>query len=455
MLAGGTTVLGLLGLGFSGFPGVREMSVFAVAGVGAGLLSVVLIAPLLGPAMRPTHALRASAAFLERVLVWVQGHRRVAYLMLAAALVVGVAGISRVRWQNDMNALNLPNPALLAEDGRVRARVGDQSDGRFVVTTGRDVEEALRRSEGALADLASLKKGGALGGFASVHNLLWSKNLQERNLAELGKSPDVAKRLGKALEDNGFVPEMFEEFGRELDGALHGKAEAPLTFDILKKSPLEPMISPFVLELGDKAAVVTHLSKVKDPARVAEVLEKHEGVHYFDQRATIDALYVDVRSRTVELIALGLLGVAGVVFARYRKLRPTIAAVLPACVAGITSIGLLSLFGAELNLLHVISLLLVLSMGEDYGVFLVDAVRTGGKEATPAAMMSIALACLSTVLSFGLLGLSDVPALKAMGQTVALGDILSLLFSPVAAVLVTPDAEAGSAGSNRPGEVSA
>ena len=77
-------------------------------------------------------------------------------------------------------------------------------------------------------------------------------------------------------------------------------------------------------------------------------------------------------------------------------------------------------------------------MGEDYGVFLVDAVRTGGEEATPAAMMSIGLACLSTVLSFGLLGLSAVPALRAMGQTVALGDVLSLVFSPIAAVLVSP-----------------
>ena len=61
------------------------------------------------------------------------------------------------------------------------------------------------------------------------------------------------------------------------------------------------MVSPFVIQLGDKAAVVTHLSAVKDPRRLAEVLEKHEGVHYFDQRATIDALYVDVSKRTVEL----------------------------------------------------------------------------------------------------------------------------------------------------------
>jgi predicted exporter len=368
--------------------------------------------------------------------------------MLAVGLSIGVLGLLRVHWQNDLNSLNLPNPALLAEDARVRARLGDQSDGRFVVTIGRDVEQALERSESALGDLEGLEKSGALGGFSSVHNLLWSKNLQTRNLAQLSNAPNLEKRLGRALEDNGFVPELFTEFGTELEHALHD-GSSPLTFDLLSKSPLEPMVSPFVIQLGDKAAVVTHLSGVKDARRVAEVMEKHEGVHYFDQRATIDALYVEVRSRTVQLIVLGILGVTGVVGLRYRKLRPTIAAVLPACMAGLTTIGLLSLFGAELNLLHVISLLLVLSMGEDYGVFLVDAVRTGGEEATPAALMSIALACLSTVLSFGLLGLSAVPALRAMGQTVALGDILSLTFSPVAAVLVQGANGAGKAEAQR------
>ena len=151
-----------MGLGFSGFPGVREISVFAVAGVTAGLLSVVLIAPLLGPAVRPSRALDRTAVFLARVLAWVQAHRRFAWVMLGGALVVGVLGLTRVRWQTDMNALNLPNPALLAEDGRVRARVGDQSDGRFLVVTGRNVEEALQRSERALPDVAALKAEGAL-----------------------------------------------------------------------------------------------------------------------------------------------------------------------------------------------------------------------------------------------------------------------------------------------------
>ncbi len=454
-LAGGTSILGLLGLGFSGFPGVREMSVFAVAGVTGGLLAVALIAPLLGPAVRPSRTLEGAAHLLGRVLTLVRHHRRGAWALLALALVLGSLGLTRVRWQNDLNALNQPNPTLLAEDARLRARVGDHSDGRFLVAVGKNVEEALQKSERALPELEALRAKGALDRFASVHDLLWSRELQERNLEALRAAPNLAPRMEHALSEAGFVPELFAEFRADLARALAaqpGPDTSPLSFELLAKSPLEPMISPFVVQLGDKAAVVTHLSGVSRPAEIAETMQRLPGIHYFDQGATIDALYVDVRSRTVKLIALGLVVVCGAVFARYRKLRPTLAAVLPACVSGIATLGILALFGVELNLLHVISLLLVLSMGEDYGVFLVDAARSDGHDATPAAMMSIVLACLSTVLSFGLLGLSAVPALRSMGQTVALGDILCLVLAPIAAALIDKptaraaersDAEAG------------
>ncbi len=439
-LAGGTSILGLLGLGFSGFPGVREMSLFAVTGVTGGLLAVALIAPLLGPALRPSPSLRKSAALLGHVLTLVRRHRALSWSLLVFALVAGASGLLRVRWQTDLNALNQPNPALLAEDARVRARIGDHSGGRFVVATGSNVEEALGQSEAALPVLKKLREDGALGGLASAHDLLWSTSLQERNLRVLRAAPELATRTERALAESGFVPELFSEFRGDLSRAL-SEPMSPLDFELLSKSPLRGMISPFVIDLGGKAAVVTHLSDVSRPEHVAAAVERLPGVHYFDQGATIDALYVDVRSRTIKLVAFGLVLVVGAVFMRYRRLRPTLAAVVPACVSGVATLGILSLFGVELNLLHVISLLLVLSMGEDYGVFLVDAARSDGHDATPAAMMSIVLACLSTVLSFGLLGLSAVPALRSMGQTVALGDVLCLILAPIAAALIDRPAQ--------------
>jgi len=84
-------------------------------------------------------------------------------------------------------------------------------------------------------------------------------------------------------------------------------------------------------------------------------------------------------------------------------------------------------------LLHVLSLLLVLSMGVDYGVFLVESAAPD--RSSDATMMSLLASCMTTVLSFGLLALSATPALRAIGLVTGIGMTLSLLLAPLTLVL--------------------
>ena len=119
----------------------------------------------------------------------------------------------------------------------------------------------------------------------------------------------------------------------------------------------------------------------------------------------------------------GLIAVFLTLLARYRHLRQAFAAFIPAVRAAATTMGLLGLLGQSANLMHLISLLLVLSMGVDYGVFLSEGSRH--KEGLAPAFLSIIMACLSTLLAFGLLAMSDMPALKAVGLTTGLGVLWS------------------------------
>ena len=67
------------------------------------------------------------------------------------------------------------------------------------------------------------------------------------------------------------------------------------------------------------------------------------------------------------------MNVAGLVLARYRRPRLALAALLPAVLAAGATLAILAAAGAAIHLLHVVALLLVLSMGVDYGVFLVES----------------------------------------------------------------------------------
>jgi predicted exporter len=79
--------------------------------------------------------------------------------------------------------------------------------------------------------------------------------------------------------------------------------------------------------------------------------------------------------------------------------------------------------------MHVIGVLLVLSMGVDYGIYALES-RSSVEEGV-TTLGSVLLAALTTVLSFGLLGVSRNPALSAIGCTVGFGLFFTVLASPV------------------------
>jgi predicted exporter len=59
-----------------------------------------------------------------------------------------------------------------------------------------------------------------------------------------------------------------------------------------------------------------------------------------------------------------------------------------------------------------------------------------GDTETGEAMVGTIISAMTTILSFGLLGMSSNPALQALGTTVAMGNSLSLVLAPLALVML-------------------
>jgi predicted exporter len=87
--------------------------------------------------------------------------------------------------------------------------------------------------------------------------------------------------------------------------------------------------------------------------------------------------------------------------------------------------------GTRLTLLHLVGLLLVAAIGSNYALFF-DRLATGAASA-PRTLASLTLANLTTVASFAALALSEIPVLRAIGSTVALGAFAALVFSAMLA----------------------
>jgi predicted exporter len=137
---------------------------------------------------------------------------------------------------------------------------------------------------------------------------------------------------------------------------------------------------------------------------------------------------------------LGALAVLVLIALWLRSWRRLVAVCQPLVLAVLLTVGLLLAARVELSILHLVGLLLVVAVGSNYALFfdMLCHPPPAAAEAQPSAaasadandtLASLALANLTTVLSFGLIALSDIPALSAIGRVVAPGALLALLLA--------------------------
>jgi predicted exporter len=436
MLGALTTMASFAGLTLTSFPGFREIGFFAIVGIAVALGVTLTLLPGLLPEGRPVPPFsRAVADRLGRAVLAL-GSRR-AWLVVPPLVVVGLAFVSlpHLHWSDDLSQLSNLDPALQAEEIRVRERVSQFDSARFVIAVADDRATAVVLVDRVHRRLARAVRDGALESTRSLHGLLWSPELQRRNREIVLSDAGLYPRIDAIFAEEGFRSGAFAPFREHLEAA----APPPLVLADLERSALRDLLVPLVFPLGDRVAVVTYLRGVRSAPAIEQVLDGMEGVYLFDQRRFINEIYAEFRATTLRQIVIGSGLVILVLAVRYRRWRPTLAAFLPSLLVALLVLEIFAGFGVETNLLHVISLVMVMGMGVDYGIFIVDSTRD--PETCGATMLSLLVSCLTTVLVFGSLATSSHPALRAIGTTTGLGILLSFLFAPLCLVWVGASGE--------------
>lgn len=427
-----TTLVGFLALGGSGFRGLEEVALFSSVGLLAALASTFTMLPSLLPERTPEVPLRRRIVrVLARFFDGLRAQRGRLWLLPLAALAFSCVGLSRLHMSHDF-MLGQLDQGLLAEDQRVRARVARFDQSRFVIAAGHDDEAALEVNDRVAEVLEAAVARKQLGGYQNVATLLPSAARQRAVAQAVRAKLGDGHALVEAFAAEGFRTEAFEPF----TSALAQPQPQPLTFQDVARSPVGPLVRPFRLQLRDGIAYVSFLSELKDPAALSQALAAVSGARLIDQQGQLRAAYLAYQARTLQLLIVGTIGVLLLLAARYRDLRKTMAAFLPSVLGSLVTIAALALLGLKLDLVALAALLIVVSMGVDYGVFLVDASSDAEEEEPTIALLSVFLAASTTVLGFGLLALSQHPLLRVIGLTAWIGMTACALLAPTTLVLL-------------------
>ena len=411
---------------FSGVAGLKQLSVFTITALATAALATRYLLPaLVDPATRDF----ADSAWLARL--WRHTRRlprpRWSLAVLAVAALVVLVWAPGPFWQNDLGRLTPVDPADLQRDAQLRGELG-APDVRYVVTVrGSDAQAALAASEALRPVLDQLVADGALERYDMAARYLPSAALQRQRQQRLPDEAALRGAVAAAVAGTPFRDDAFEPFVADVQRARNAPALQPRD---LHGTPLATAVDGLLLQGDGHATALVSLSGLRDVAAVATSARLH-GAELLDLKHASESLVAQYRGRVLAALAVAVLLLSATVWAALRSPRRVLRVLLPMLLTTLLVLALLRASGVELNLFHLIGLILAAGLGLDYGLFFEHA---GDSRADQLRTLHGLLVCSAmTLLVFSLLGLSSIPVLRAIGSTVALGVVcnfaLALLVS--------------------------
>ncbi len=365
------TLIGYGALALAPFPGLRQIAVFSVIGLLAAVATVVLWLPRLDTGRQARHLAGLLAATGWMFAFWEAPRwRRARSLLVLSALAIALAGVVRFHTDNDVRRMQALSPELVRDQDDVRRLIGTTAATQFLLVEGVDDETALRREEALAPILARLRAEGALVSAQMPAGFVPSAERQREN-----------QTLVRTQLDDPFLARQRASLGMEADAAdATGANPGFLTLKEALASEAVPMLGDLVLAPGLHVVALQGLTR---PDAVRAAFAGVAGVRLVDPTADFSVL-------------LG----------KYQ----------------------LMLVGQSFTFFHAMALVLLLSIANDYAVFSAES---------PAARRSVTLlavwmAAMTTLLSFGLLAVSGVPAVHNFGSTMLIGILLAFFAAPLA-----------------------
>jgi len=430
-----TSIAGFAALVFSGLPGLAQLGIYSITGLVVASAVTRFVLPHLLPASFRIRDLTSLGGRLAAACVAAQRAR----WLVAAAAVVALAVLYVHRgalWDRELSSLNPISAADRRIDAELREALGASDARHMVAVHGATADAAIDAAERAGRALDRLVARQQLAGYESPARFLPSAATQLMRLDSLPDAESLRARLRQALAGSPLGAARLEPFIADAQAA---RARGALSRERIAGTALESALDGLLYRGPDgRWTALIGLRPIAggalDTPAVRRALQEEGsgGAFVIDLKAEVDRMYAGYFERVLAASAIGLAAIVLLLFAVLRK-AARVAAVMAPLVAGVLIVAAWHVArGTPLSLLHLVGLLLVVAIGSNYALFF-DKLATAPAEAAPRTLASLALANVTTAASFGVLGLSQIPVLAAIGSTVALGAFATLVLSAISA----------------------
>ena len=414
-----SSVLGFVALSFTPFPVLREIAVFAIAGlVMAWFTCIALATPLL-------HTYRAPArTWISDFAVWLSAQRDRCmtrrWLVISIVVAVATPGLWLLAPNDDITALQARDTPVAVDDAYIRERLPTGIASQFFLVEGQTTAELISRE----ADL--------------VETINSTGTATPIALSAVFSLPDDQRKGGLLLQEKLHSTGLAEGFFRSI-GYSDAAASAEFArWETASNVTLE--LPDFVRQLAPPWSALWQgcdertcrslvlLEKVRDKAALEAI--RSPGARLVDQVSLLSSQFAQYRA-AASLLLFAAIALVIVVLSLVYGLAAALRITLVPCLGLALALGMLGLTGTLYSVFNLFALLLVFGIGIDYAVF--QHTNASDTRAELNRMeLAILLSAVTTLLAFGLLAVSETTVISAFGSTLTIGIAACWFLSPLA-----------------------
>jgi len=422
-----TTALAYLAMLGTGFSGLSQLSVFAVTGLIVSLLVTRWIVPLWLQTnfIQPKHH---YLLYLSQLKLNFNSKLFIGFLIIFICSLIIANNYDSI-WSKNISDLSpIPEHAKKL-DKELRNSVGAPDVNHVFLLKDKNSELLLQRTEALNNKLYPLIKNKLVSNIFSVTDFIPSQKQQRLYQNQLPDSDSLNNNLKMALANLPFKQEFFKPF---IDDIEKSKNLNPLDVKNVLATPIGKHLQQDLFFKNNEWVSIIRLTGVKSESALTDWMALQTDVqpYYLNLRQATSSLMSDYQETALYRLLLGSFVIGLILLTVRSRLRAGII-LLPIILAVLLSISIHVLLGTQLTLFHILALLLIVGIGLDYSLFFDRSWISA--EDYHQRLHGIFISASSTLISFGILGFSDIPVLSALGQTVTFGVlgcfVLTLVFN--------------------------
>ncbi len=421
-----TTAIAFLCLLFIRSSALQDLGIFAA--------SMVVVSAVVSLVIIPQVYIPKTTDFQKRNFIDKLGsfnfERSKMLLAITSVLaLIGFLVIGKLQFNNDISQLNFVPTEIKAAEKELYQSTNLASKSIFLVSYADNLDDALKYNS-QLQDSLKLKQSkGYILSFASVGNVLPSKNraaekIERWNSYWQKNAGNLKHEIVSESEKYGFKSDAYQKFFNGLD--QQKQYSAVKTLGELKSIGISDLV------VSKSLTTVMTTVKVNDSQRQSLMSTKFTNTIAIDRQEMNERFLGDLRADLTDLLGFCFLAIIIVLALFFRSTEIVIVSTIPIFLTGLVVAALMWIFNLQLNIFSSIVCVLIFGHGVDFSIFMTLSMQreySGDHQNISVSRTSILLAVITTVLGIGAMVFAKHPALHSIAAIALIGVVSALLIT--------------------------